>query len=415
MDRLLLELPTLEDLELVKKKVFMRIDINCPIDYETGKILDDRRIRVHSAYIKSIVEKYEPALVLGSHQGRPGEREFVSLEEHAELLSKYTGISIRFVDDVIGPAARQAIKDLKPGEVLLLDNLRFVSEEVIEADPEIQSNTILVKKLSNLFDYYVNDAFATAHRSQPSIVGFPLVLPSAIGPLFEKEVKAVSKIYTSGDGPRVFVLGGSKIHDLIRVIENLVRNKLAERILTTGVLAQLFLLAKGVKIGDENIRILEEKNALTLIPRARQLLLKGAPIETPVDVKTLVGEKEVDNTSVTNIRGVIKDIGDTTIEVYSEFIKEASLVVMRGPAGVIEDERFREGTLRLLDAVSKTRAFVIIAGGHLGSMVDDSRIDSSRIHVSTGGNALLLMLSGEELPAIKAMLLSKSIFHGGKK
>ncbi|WP_238529012.1 phosphoglycerate kinase [Thermogladius calderae] len=415
MDNSLLDLPTLKDLDITRRRVFMRVDINSPIDPETGKILDDRRIRVHAKYIKEIVDKYEPALVIGSHQGRPGERDFTTLEEHAELLSKYSGVQVKFVDDVMGPAARSAISELRPGEVLLLDNLRLVSEEVLEGAPEAQSMTVFVRRLSGLFDYYVNDAFATAHRSQPSIVGFPLVLPSAMGPLFEKEVIAAAKIFSSTSGPRIFILGGSKVHDLLRVIENLVRNRLADRILTTGLLAQLFLVAKGVRLGDENVRLLEEKNILTLIPRARLLLMKGAPIETPVDVKTH-NEKDdaVENVSITKITGVIKDIGETTLEIYCELIKEASLIVMRGPAGVIEDSKFREGTLKILDAVYNSRAFVVIAGGHLGSMIDETKVND-RIHVSTGGNALLLLLSGEELPAIKALQMSKSIFHGGKR
>ncbi|MEM1760425.1 MAG: phosphoglycerate kinase, partial [Desulfurococcaceae archaeon] len=243
------ELPTLKDIDIREKKVFMRIDINVPIDPETGEIIDDRRIRVHSKYLREIVEKYNPALVLGSHQGRPGEPDFTTLEKHRDLLAKYTGFNIKFIDDVIGPRAKDEIQRLKPGEVLLLDNLRLVSEEVIEAIPEKQSYTIMVKRLAPLFDYYVNDAFATAHRSQPSIVGFPLVLPSAIGPIFEKELDALRKAFTNLDQPRVFVLGGVKAHDMLRVIENLVRYKLADRILTTGVLAQLFLVAKGAKIG----------------------------------------------------------------------------------------------------------------------------------------------------------------------
>jgi len=409
------DLLTLDDIDVSGMKVFMRIDINSPIDPETGKILDDRRIRIHAKHVREVLEKYKPALVLGSHQGRPGERDFTTLEEHAELLSRYSGLNIRFVDDVIGPAARSAIRELKPGEVLLLDNLRLVSEEVVEAAPEAQSMTMFVRRLSSLFDYYVNDAFATAHRSQPSIVGLPLVLPSVMGPLFRKEINAVEKIFSSTTGPRIFILGGSKVHDLMRVAENLVRNRLADRILTMGLLAQLFLLAKGVRLGEENIRVLEEKNILTLVPRARLLLMKGAPIETPVDVKVHVEKGDlVENVAITKLRGVIKDVGETTVEIYSELIKEASLIVMRGPAGVVEDDRFKEGTRRMLDAIYSSRAFVVIAGGHLGSMIDENRVNE-RIHVSTGGNALLLLLSGEELPAVKALQMSKSIFYGGKK
>ncbi|MEM4433003.1 MAG: phosphoglycerate kinase [Desulfurococcaceae archaeon] len=403
------ELPTLKDIDIREKKVFMRIDINVPIDPETGEIIDDRRIRVHSKYLREIVEKYNPALVLGSHQGRPGEPDFTTLEKHRDLLAKYTGFDIKFIDDVIGPRAKDEIQRLKPGEVLLLDNLRLVSEEVIEAIPEKQSYTIMVKRLAPLFDYYVNDAFATAHRSQPSIVGFPLVLPSAIGPIFEKELDALRKAFTNLDQPRVFVLGGVKAHDMLRVIENLVRYKLADRILTTGVLAQLFLVAKGAKIGHRNMRLLEEKGSLPLIHRARTLLLKGAPIETPIDFKTSINGN-VKNEYLGRIEGEIKDIGEETIRIYCEFMKEARVIIMRGPAGVVEEPPFREGTIRILDAAFKSNAFVLIAGGHLSSMVRDDLLRDN-VHVSTAGNAILLYLSGEQLPAIKALEISARIFY----
>ncbi|OYT38177.1 MAG: phosphoglycerate kinase [Desulfurococcales archaeon ex4484_58] len=401
-------IPTLKDIDIREKKVFMRIDINVPIDPETKEIINDRRIRVHSKTIKEVMDKYKPALVLGSHQGRPGEPDFISLHKHVELLSKYVGQEIKFVEDVIGPTAREEIKKLKPGEILLLDNLRLVSEEVIEATPEKQSYTIFVRRLASLFDNYVNDAFATAHRSQPSIVGFPLVLPSAAGPLFEKEINALKRVFDKYESPRIFVLGGVKVRDMLRVIENLVINKLADRILTTGLLAQVFLVAKGINIGSQNMAYLEEKGVLQLIPRARYILMRGAPVETPIDFKVEV-ENDVLNNNIGEIKGLIKDIGENTVKMYSEFIKEAKIVVMRGPAGVIEDERFRKGTDALIRSAVDSKAFVLIAGGHLGSMVESS-IVTDRIHVSTGGNALLLFLSGETLPALKALELSAKMF-----
>ncbi len=403
------KIPTLDKIEIKDRRIFMRIDINVPIDPETGEIINDRRIRIHAKTIKEVLEKYNPAIVLGSHQGRPGEPDFTTLEKHAELLSKYIGKEVKFIDDVIGPAARNAIRELKPGEILLLDNLRLVSEEVIEATPEKQAITIFVRRLAPLFDAYVNDAFATAHRSQPSIVGFPLVLPSAAGPLFEKEINALRKAFESFESPRIFVLGGTKVRDLLRVIENLVRNKLADRILTTGLLAQTFLVAKGINLGTRNMRYLEEKGILPLIPRARHILLSGAPIETPIDFKVRTDENEIVNKGIGEIDGLIVDIGENTTRMYTEFIKEAKIIVMRGPAGIIEDERSKIGTLKLLKAAYESKGFVLIGGGHLASLVDESKVNQ-RIHVSTGGNALLLFLSGETLPALKALELSAEMF-----
>lgn len=403
-------MPTLSDISIAGKKVFMRIDVNVPIDPESGSITDDRRIRVHAKYIRDIVDKYAPALVLGSHQGRPGDFYFTTMEKHAELLSKYIGVSVKYVDDVIGPSARREIRELKPGEILLLENLRLISEEVNEAPPEKQANTLMCRILSSLFDVYVNDAFATAHRSQPSIVGLPLLLPSAIGPLFEREVEAIRRIVGSTDSTRVFVLGGVKVVEHLRVIENLVRNKLADRVLTTGLLSQVFLVAKGVNLGSEAMRMLEEKGLLPYVQRARYLLLKGAPVETPVDFKVDVGG-HVENRYVGDLTGLAKDIGESTLGIYRDILRDADIIVMRGPAGVIEDERFKSGTLGLLNSVYSSRAYTVIAGGQLASMVDENRLNS-RIHVSTGGNALLLLLSGEELPAFKALELSARMFLG---
>lgn len=403
-------LPTLNDVGVSERKVFVRIDINVPVDPDTGEIMDDRRIRVHSKYIREVIEKYKPALVLASHQGRPGDPDFITMEKHAELLSKYIGIDVKYVDDIIGPRARQVIKELRPGEVLLLDNLRLLSEEINEGPPERQALTVMCRRLSPLFDVYINDAFATAHRSQPSIVGLPLLLPSAIGPLFEKEVEAVRRIVESSESPRVYILGGSKVIELLRVIENLMRNKLADRILTTGLLAQLFLVAKGVDLGQENMKVMEERGILSYVQRARYLLLRGAPVETPIDFRVeLNGNAE--NRYVGQRGGIIKDIGDQTLNIYRDIMRDAKIIVMRGPAGVIEDERFRAGTLGLLKSLQESKAFTIIAGGHLASMVEEGKMNS-KVHISTGGNALLLFLSGEELPVFKAMQLSARMFLG---
>ena len=405
-------IPTLDDINVSGKKVFLRVDINVPINPDTGEIADDRRIRVHAKTIKLLVEKYNAAVVIGSHQGRPGEKDFVSLEKHADLLRTYSGVDIEFVEDVMGPTARKAIKELERGRALLLDNLRFVSEELIEAVPEKQANTFLVRRLGPLFDVYVNDAFAAAHRSQPSLVGFPMVLPSVAGPVFYREIDALRRAFEKMESPRIFVLGGVKVHDMVRVIEHLVRSRVADRILTLGLVAQLFLVAKGVGIGIENLRTLEEKGLITLIPRARRILFKGAPIETPIDFATVDDKGNVKDEKVGAITRRIMDIGENTISMYSGFVKDAKVVIMRGSAGVIEDERFRKGTKSLLEAAMDSRAFVLIGGGHLASLVDEESIDKRRVHVSTGGNALLLFLSGETLPALDALAMSAKMFLG---
>ncbi len=404
-------IPTMDDVPLNNSRVLVRIDINSPVNPETGEILDDTRIKAHVPTVKELAERGN-AVVLASHQGRPGTPDFVSLEAHARLLEKHLGIPVAFIDDVIGPAARNAIKELGKGEVLLLENTRLISEETIEALPESQARTFMVRKLAPLFDYYVNDAFATAHRSQPTIVGFPLVLPSAAGRLMEKEVKALSRAFDPEETPKVFVLGGGKVHDTIRIIEYLSRKRIAERILTTGLVAELFLVAKGVDLGQRNMVFLEKKGILSLVPRARRVLLQGAPIETPVDFVVLLNNGETAEQPSYNVSGLIRDIGSSTLKIYGELMREARIIVLRGPAGVMEDPRFRRGTRELVKLALGSGAYTIIGGGHLTAVVSELGMLGNAGHLSTGGGALLLFLAGEPLPALEALVTSAQRFLG---
>ncbi|MGQ4891372.1 MAG: phosphoglycerate kinase [Candidatus Njordarchaeia archaeon] len=395
----------MEDFEIDGKKVLVRIDINSPIDLEKNDILDDSRLRAHSATIRELVDKYNASVVLIAHQGRPGTSDFVSLDIHAKVLSNILKKEVDFIDDVIGPAAREKIKQITNGEILLLDNVRLLAEENINASPEKQAKTFLVRKLAPLFDYFILDAFGTAHRSQPSLVGFPMVLPSAAGLIMEREVKALSRIVSQAESPKIFVLGGAKVDDSIRIIETLTKNKVADRILLTGLLSEIFLLAKGIKLGEENMKIIAERGLIDLIREARRILLRGAPIDTPVDFVTLDGE-EMKTCSATEIKGIIRDIGPQTVESYSELLKESKIIVMRGPAGVMEDSRFRKGTEELVKNALKTEAYIIFGGGHLSAIASNFEHHPSKVHVSTGGGALLTFLSGVPLPALEA--LSKS-------
>lgn len=402
---------SISDVDVSGKKLLIRVDFNCPIG-TNGEILDDSRIKSHVITVKEAVER-GASVVLISHQGRPGEEDFVTLEKHSEILSKYLGAEVKFIPDVIGPTAINEISKLRSGEVLLLDNLRLVSEEIIEAVPEVQAKTYLVRRLAPHFNYFVFDAFATAHRSQPSIVGLPMVLPSLIGNVMKKELNALSKVFEAGEGPRLFILGGAKVQDTIKIIEFLTKNKVADRILTVGLVGLFLHVAKGGRISDESMKVLESKGLLTLIPRARKLILSGAPIETPYDYVVLTSDGNVREESVYSLSGKALDIGSYTISMYSELIRDSGLIVMRGPAGYVEDSRFRKGTIELLNSVLRSNAFVIIGGGHLGAMVSGD--DRYNLHISTGGGALLIYLSGEPLPAINALVESTKKFFTTQK
>ncbi len=368
-------------------------------------MLDDSRLKAYNSTIRELVEKGN-SVVLISHQGRPGDNDFISLEEHAKLLSKYLDIDVEFIEDVMGPYAREKIQHIEKGKVMLLDNVRFVSEELIEASPSQHAKSYLVRRLSPLFDGYVNDAFAASHRSQASLVGFPVVLKSSAGRLMEKEVSALAKIFNPEDYPKVFILGGGKVLDSVRIIENLVKKRLADRILTGGLIAELFAVAKGLDIGKDNMRVLEKLGILSLVPRARKILLMGGPIEIPVDFR-VEKEGKVTEEPLNKLTGVIKDIGTTTTGIYSSFIKDAKVIVMRGPMGIIEDERFREGSKTLLVDALESSGYLIIGGGHMISMLGNINVDSSKVHISTGGGALLLFLAGEKLPALEVLSTSE--------
>ncbi|MEL9969615.1 MAG: phosphoglycerate kinase [Metallosphaera sp.] len=400
-----MNIPTMDDLNFTDSKVLVRIDINSPIDAKTGKLLDDSRIRAHIETIKELTSKGN-GVVLVSHQGRPGDSDFTDLEQHSKLLEKYLGMEVEFVGDVMGPYARERIKNMKSGSVLLLDNVRFVSEELIEASPLQHSKSFLIRRLQPFFQGYINDAFATAHRSQASLVGFPLVLKSSAGRVMEKEVSALAKVFNEEESPKLFIMGGGKVLDSLRIIENLVKRRLADRILTGGLIAELFAVAKGLDLGKENLQVLEKVGVLSLVPRARKVLLSGAPIEIPVDFK-VEREGKVYEEPASKINGVIKDVGSTTVGIYSSFIRDAKIIVMRGPMGVIEDERFRESSRSLLMNSLESQGYLIVGGGHMISLIGGlGSLDNSKVHVSTGGGALLLFLAGERLPALEALDMS---------
>lgn len=402
-----LKVPTLDDITC-SGKALVRLDLNSPIS--EGKILDDAKFKAHLPTIRELLDR-GLGVVLLSHQGRPGEDDFTSLEAHAVLLSELLDARVEFVPDVIGPAALERVRNLKPGDVVMLDNTRIYSEDYVEAPPEVHARSIFVKRLSPHFDCFVNDAFAAAHRSQASIVGLPLVLPSAAGRLMESELRAVGKALESGRRPRVFVLGGSKLRDMIRIIEYISRNGAADEILTTGLTALLFIAAKGEDIG-EAIEYVERKGGPQILERARRLIGEGAPIRTPVDFLVEVGG-EVKVLKSHELAGWPKDIGPETVEQYSRILKSAGTVVMKGPAGVVEDERFRGGTLKLVEAALESGAYTIFGGGHFNLILSliPPELRRRAGHVSVAGGALLYMLAGERLPGVVA--LHKSwLMHG---
>src|SRR6059036_2575020 len=321
---------TLDEVETSNKRIFLRVDINVPLDPSTHQILDDTRIKAVS---DTLARLEDARVVLGSHQSRPGKDDFTNLQPHAEALADCCNQEVMFVEDVIGPHARQRIAKVEPGQVLVLDNLRFCAEENIDDKPEKLLKTHFVKQLSPLFDLNINDAFATAHRSQPSIVGLTDALPSAAGRLMEKELRAVSGLLVEPRRPSVYILGGSKVEDKIPVIEHILTRDKADKILLGGVPAKLFLKAMDKRISTDDEKDLAGLQAH--IKNARSLAVKYKDrIEVAVD---LAYEDERGKRSDRSTEVLLKesalDIGGKTIEKYSKAVGGAATTVANGPLG----------------------------------------------------------------------------------
>ncbi|GGP19874.1 phosphoglycerate kinase [Thermocladium modestius] len=388
-------------------KVLVRIDINVPINVKEGVILDDYRIEAHAATISKLAKSGMSVVVI-AHQGRPGDDEFTSLGIHWRYLEKYAGMRVSFIEDVMGPAAQGAIRNLGPGEVLLLDNVRFVSEEVIERSPQLQSNTFLVRRLAPLFDVFVMDAFATAHRSQPSIVGFPLVLPSCAGLVLEKELNAMN-VFSSSRRESIVLAGGAKVPDTIKAISKLLANEAAGKILVGGLVGVIFIAAKYGANGWLR-KYLEESGFGGLVNDARLLLDKyGDSVAVPTDVGVEVHGDRVD-VDARKIDAPVMDIGPATMDAYSSYVRGAEVAVLTGPMGVTEKKQFAEGTEAVFKAMVDDAKFTIIGGGHTIMSARKLGYIEKIKHVSTGGRAFLQFLVGEELPALQALAESKRRF-----
>ncbi len=391
---------TLDDVETAEKRVFLRVDINVPIDPSTDEILDDTRIK---AIAPTLSELTDARVVIGSHQSRPGKDDFTSLEPHAQRISRYCSQEVSFVDDVMGPVARQRIMRVRPGEVLVLDNLRFLSEENLDEKPEKLVKTHLVKRFGKIFDLNVNDAFATAHRSQPSLVGLPEVLPSVAGRLTEKELKAVSTLLVEPKRPCVYVLGGSKFEDKIPVMEHILNAGKADKVLLGGVPAKVFLRTKNPKIavGDSLPADIDKE-----MERAHSILKRfGENVVVPVDLAFPSKEKRMDyslDSAPSDVEAL--DIGVKTVENYARTIEGAATVVANGPLGVFEREGFDLGTKTVLESIAKNNGYTVIGGGHLIGLAALEGLEDRFSHISTAGGAMLSLLAGERLPGVEALV-----------
>lgn len=402
---------SIDEFDYRGKRVLLRVDINSPIDPETKQIVNDNRIDKSIPTIRDLADK-GAKLVLIAHQGDTLDyQNLVSLREHAKKLSQKMDREVQFIDDVAGPAARERIRELNDGEILLLDNLRYLVEEVstfenhVKLSPEEMTQTYLVRNIAPLIDYYVNDAFAAAHRDSPSMVAFQELLPSAGGRLLMDELNALSAIMDNPTRPCVFVLGGLKISDAFGMLKQVLSQGIADIVLTAGVTGQVMLMAKGTQIGQDSERFIRERSLDAFIPPSKEYLSHyPEKLHLPLDVAVEDGgdRKEV-SVEALPADGLIIDIGEKTIEAYEQIIAKAGTIFVNGPAGIYEREIGAKGTRRLWYAIVEALGFSVIGGGDTVSSAS-KLVDTSKVgFVCTGGGALIRYLSGQRLPVLDAL------------
>ncbi len=388
---------SLTDLELKGKSVFLRADLNVPLD-EYGNITDDTKIYEELPTIKYIL-KNGGRIILASHLGRPnGEfNQKYSMFPVAQQLIRYLFNKIYFAVDVVGPDATEKAKKLKDGEILVIENLRFHKEEEL-------NDLYFARKLANMADVYVNDAFGTIHRKHASIYRLPKLLTNnAMGFLMEKEIKTIENATENPERPFTAILGGVKVSDKIGVVKNLLKK--ADNVLIGGAMAFTFLKSKGINIGKS---IIDEEN----IEIAKNILDEAVKLNKNVILPIDIAASEIYspkakakyyniNKIPSEVMGL--DIGPKTIKLYKKYIQDSKTIIWNGPMGVFEFSNFSNGTSEIAKAVSKNKGLTIVGGGDSIAAIKSLQLEDTISHLSTGGGATLALLEGGDLPGLEAL------------
>ncbi|MFU1779909.1 phosphoglycerate kinase [Haloarcula japonica] len=395
---------TLDDLD-DGQRVLVRLDLNSPV--EDGAVQDNRRFDRHAETISELVDRGFEIAVL-AHQGRPGRDDFVSLEQHADILADHIDHDVAFVDETYGPQAIHDIADLDGGDVLVLENTRMCDDELPEEDPEIKSQTEFVQTLAGEFDAYINDAYSAAHRSHASLVGFPLVMDAYAGRVMETEYEANTAIAEKEfDGQVTMVVGGTKATDVIDVMTHL--DEKVDDFLLGGIAGELFLRAAGYPVGydiddanlyDEQWEQNSEKIESMLEDHRDQITLAVDLAYEDDDGDR--AEQAVDD--IEEKRVSYLDVGSETVMEYSPVIRDSEAVFVKGALGMFEDERFSVGTAGVLEAIADTDCFSVVGGGDTSRAIEMYGMEEDEFgHVSIAGGAYIRALTGAELVGVEVL------------
>ncbi len=407
---------TLDDYDLTDKTVLLRLDINSPIHPLTGEIMGDTRFRSH---IPTIDRLKNSKVVILAHQSRPGKADFTSLEAHARRLERLLGRRVKYIDSICGPTALNAIKSMKSGDILMLENTRFFSEDVIfeKEDLESMESSNMVRNLSSVVDVFVNDAFPAIHRHQTSLTGFTNTVPNIAGMLIQKETEAVDNFLHASSKGSIAILAGAKIEDSISVARSFMERKLVSKILVGGVVANAFTWASGTSIGKRNEEFIRNnnKNVEKYLDICRDILKKnGDAIVMPIDFILNPTLRRISLNERIPDDQIIADIGPDTIASFSREIRTAKHIFVNGPMGMYELADYASGTREILKEIANSKALKLAGGGHTISALEMMGLKDKIDHISTGGGALISYLSGEPMPVIESLVKSRDKFQDVK-
>jgi phosphoglycerate kinase len=389
---------TIRDIEVEGKRVLVRVDFNVPLDMKTGAITDDSRIRAALPTIRYLVD-HRAKVILCSHLGRPDGKvvEELRMAPIAQRLSQLTNLQVSTAFDCIGADVEKAVSTLKEGDILLLENIRFHTEEEAN-DPSF------AQALAKLADIYVDDAFGTAHRAHASTVGIAKYLPAVAGFLMEKELKALGSLLTNPEHPFGALLGGAKVSDKIGLIQNI--SDKVDLLLIGGGMAATFLKAQGYEVGLSLVETDKQGLAHELMEAAKR---KGISLLVPADVmvaNSISAEATGEIVPIADIptNKSIVDIGPKTVELFSQQIRQCQTVFWNGPMGVYEIPQFARGTKAMVELLASMKATTVIGGGSTAEIVEEMNLTHKMTHVSTGGGASLNFLKGKSLPGVSVLL-----------